>query len=67
MAAPKDNGGFLQVPTPGGLAPLQKQTLNPVPTGSATGKKKNPQKSLKIKNGSKKFSEAFQKFIYFLA
>ena len=38
MAAPKDNGGFLQVPTPGGLAPLQKQTLNPVPTGSATGK-----------------------------
>ena len=42
MAAPKDNGGFLQVPTPGGLAPLQKQTLNPVPTGSATGKKKIP-------------------------
>ena len=42
MAAPKDNGGFLQVPTPGGLAPLQKQTLNPVPTGSATGKKNCP-------------------------
>ena len=45
MAAPKDNGGFLQVPTPGGLAPLQKQTLNPVPTGSATGKKKCPKTS----------------------
>ena len=53
MAAPKDNGGFLQVPTPGGLAPLQKQTLNPVPTGSATGKKKNAQKILKIKNAPK--------------
>ena len=38
MAAEKNSGGFLQVPTPGGLAPLQKQTLNPVPTGSATGK-----------------------------
>ena len=35
--ADKNSGGFLQVPTPGGLAPLPQQTLNPVPTGSATG------------------------------
>ena len=28
---------FLQVPTPGGLAPLAKPQVNLTPTGSATG------------------------------
>ena len=37
--------GFLQVPTPGGLAPLPKQQLNPIPTGSATGTCHNPPKN----------------------